>query len=400
MNTLRALTLALTVAGCLTVAQAQGLRPEVGKPLQQAGELLKAGKARDALAKVAQAEAVSGLTANEQLTIYRMKAAAAQRAGDNATAAQALSALYGKTSGAEQAQAAESLAFAYSQLRDWGKSKEWADKAQSLGRDTPQLRQLVQYLQSQSGDYAAIARDAGASVAAAEKAGRRPDEGDLLRLADAQQRLNNMSGYIGTLEKLLAYHPKKDYWAAYLGRLPRKSGFSSRLGLDLMRLRLATDTLETTEDYFEMAQLAIQAGLPAEGLQIIDKGFKAGTLGTGPEAGRHQRLKDLAIKRDSDRRASIAADASAAVAAGDADAMVELGYAYVTMGQVAQGIKLIEQGIAKGGLKRPEDAKLHLGMAQLRSPALKAKGVQTLRSLKGDDGVAEIGRLWAVLARQ
>lgn len=400
MNTLRALTLALTLAGCLALAQAQGLRPEVGRPLQQAGELLKAGKARDALAKVQQAEAVSGLTAAEQLTINRMKAAAAQRAGDNALAVQALTAIHARTTGAEQAQAAESLAFAYSQLRDWGRSQEWADKAKAGGRDTPQLRQLVQYLQSQTGDYAAIARDAGAAVAAAEKAGRRPDEGDLLRLADAQQRQNNTAGYIATLEKLVAHHPKKDYWAAYLGRLPRKSGFSGRLGLDLMRLRLATGTLEKTEDYFEMAQLAIQAGLPAEGLQIIDAGYRSGALGTGPEAGRHQRLKDLALKRDAERRASIGADVGAAQAAGDANAMVELGYAYVTMGEVDRGVKLIEQGIAKGGLKQPEDARLRLGMAQLQSPALKAKGLQTLRSLKGSDGVAEIGRLWTVVARQ
>ena len=69
-----------------------------------------------------------------------------------------------------------------------------------------------------------------AAVAAAEQAGRRPDEGDLLRLADAQQRLNNMNGYIGTLEKLLAYYPKKDYWSAYLGRLTRKSGFAEPPG--------------------------------------------------------------------------------------------------------------------------------------------------------------------------
>ena len=36
----------------------QALRPEVGKPLQQAGDLLKAGKAKEALAKVARGRAV------------------------------------------------------------------------------------------------------------------------------------------------------------------------------------------------------------------------------------------------------------------------------------------------------------------------------------------------------
>ena len=71
--------------------------------MQQAGELLKAGKAREALAKVREAESVPGRTAAEQLTIDRMKAAAAQRAGDVPTAIQALESLHPKVGAAEQA---------------------------------------------------------------------------------------------------------------------------------------------------------------------------------------------------------------------------------------------------------------------------------------------------------
>lgn len=398
MNTLRALAVALAAAGCMHLAQAQ-LRPEVGRPLQQASDLLKAGKAKEALAKAREADAVGNKTAVEQLTIDRMKGAAAQRAGDNAAAVQALESVFNKTSGAEQAQTAEQLAFAYSQMRDWPRSQQWAQRAQGLGRDSASLKQLVAYLQSQSGDYSAIAKDAAAAVSAAEQAGRRPDEGDLLRLADAQQRTGQTNAYIVTLEKLLAHYPKKDYWSAYLGRLTRKSGFAQRLGLDVMRLRLASGTLDKTEDYMEMAQLALQAGFPSEGVKIVDKGFASGALGTGAEASRHQRLKDLALKREAEKKASIAADVAAAEAEKTGDGLVNAGYAYVTMGQVDQGIALIEKGIAKGGLKLPEDAKLRLGMAQIQSDKQKAKGLQTLRSIKGSDGVAEVGRLWTVLAR-
>jgi hypothetical protein len=399
MKTLRALALALATAGFLNLAGAQGMRPEVGKPLQEASSLLQAGKAREALAKVAEADRASGKTATEQLTIDRMKAAAAQRAGDNATAVRTLESIYGKVSGAEKAQTAESLAFAYAQLKDWSNAQKWAGQAKELGRNSSQLQQLVAYVQAQTGDYAAIARAAAADISAAEKAGRRPDEGDLLRLADAQQRQNQTNDYIGTLEKLLAYYPKKDYWSAYLGRLTRKSGFSQRYNLDVLRLRLDSGTLDKPGDFMEMAQLAIQAGYPSEGVQIVEKGYSAGILGTGPEASRHQRLKDLALKREADKKASINADAAAAAAAADGEALVHVGYAYVTMGQVDKGIDLIQKGIAKGKLKHPEDARLRLGMAQVQSPQTKAAGLKTLRSLKGKDGVAEIGRLWTVLAR-
>ena len=79
---------------------------------------------------------------------------------------------------------------------------------------------------------------------------------------------------------------------------------------------------------------------------------------------------------------------------------MRIGNAYVSLGEVDKGIGLIEKGIAKGGLKRPEDAKLRLGVAQLQSPKLKARAVQTLRSVGGNDGAADIARLWIVAGRE
>ena len=403
MKTLRTPTLATLATlialtwGGLGFAQAQGVRAEVGKPLQQASELLKAGKAKEALAKVREADAVGGKSGAEQLTIDRMKAAAAQRAGDSATAISALESIYGKASGAEQGQVAEQLASAYAQQRNNAKASEWINKAVAAGNTGGSVRQMQAYLQGASGDYSAIARDAGAAVSNAEQGGRRPDEGDLLRLADAQQRTGNNGGYVLTLEKLLSHYPKKDYWNAYLSRLPRKAGFGDRFALDVMRLRLASGTLSKTEDFMEMAQLSLQAGLPAEARRIADQGIKAGVLGSGPEAARHQRLRDLAVKQEGEAKATLANMASEAEAFKEGDGLVKVGYAYVSLGEVDKGIDLIQKGIAKGGLKRPEDAKLRLGMAQLQSGKNKAAAVQTLRSVKGTDGSAEIARLWTVL---
>lgn len=397
MKTLRTLSVTLLAAGWLVAAQAQGLRPEVGKPLQQAGELLKAGKAKEALAKVREAEAVGGKNANEQATIDKMKAAAAQRAGDFGTAVQALESLAGRASGAELGSYAEQLAAAYAQMRNNAKATEWMNKAVAAGNNSPTIRQLQQYLQSASGDFNAIAKDAGAAVSAAEQAGRRPDEGDLLRLADAQQRLNNTAAYVNALEKLVTYYPKKDYWSAYLGRLPRKPGFGDRFALDVMRLRLASGTLTKTEEFMEMAQLSLQAGLPAEALRIIDQGYKAGALGTGPEAARHQRLKDLAVKQEGEVKAALDKNAAEAEAQKTGDDLVKVGTQYVSFGQADKGIELIQKGIAKGGLKHPEDAKLRLGLAQQQSAKAKGAATQTLRSVKGNDGVGDIARLWLVM---
>ena len=398
MMKLSSLSAALLLASAVSLSQAQSLRPEVGKPLQQAYDLIKAGKGKEALAKVREAEGAANKTAAESLQIERMKAAAAQRAGDNGTAIQALESLYGKVPAGEQGQVAEQLAGAYAAARDNAKASQWVQKAQAAGNSSASLKQLNAYLQGNSGDYAAVARDSAAAVSAAEQGGRKPEEADLLRLADAQMRTGNTAGQANTLEKLLFNYPKKDYWAAYLGRVQRKSGFSDRFALDVMRLKLATNSLSKTEDFMEMSQMALQAGLPAEGKAIVDKGFAAAALGVGAEADRHKRLRDLANKQEAEGKASIDQRAAAAVTAKDGNDLVQLGYAYVTMGLPDKGIPLIEQAIAKGGLKRPEDAKLRLGMALLQAGKGKAKAVQVLRSVQGNDGAADLGRLWALYA--
>ncbi|MCO5975958.1 hypothetical protein [Ideonella oryzae] len=397
MTTLRHLAAALLLAGSLTAVHAQSLRPEVGKPLQQASDLLRAGKAKEALAKVGEADRAANKTPAETVMIERMRGAAAQRAGDNATAAKAFEAAFatGKLSAAEQTQVAESLAFTYSQLKDNAKAGQWVQKAQALGSNSPQLKQLAAYLQASGGDYGAIAKNAAAAVAAAEQAGKRPEEADLLRLADAYQHTNNAAGQHAALEKLVANYPKKEYWSALLGRIQRKPGFSDRFAVDVLRLKLATGNLSSADDYMELAQLALQAGYAPEGKAVVDKGMAAGVLGVGAEAARHKRLLDLAVKQEQEGKAHLAQEVEQAR---DGNAMVQVGTQLVAYGQVDQGIDLLEKGIAKDQLRKPADAKLRLGLAQLKKN--KAKGLQTLRSVQGNDGVADIARLYAILASQ
>ena len=62
-NTLSMLAAAGLLALAAGTVQAQAMRPEVGKPLQAASELLKAGKGKEALAKVREADSVGGKTA-------------------------------------------------------------------------------------------------------------------------------------------------------------------------------------------------------------------------------------------------------------------------------------------------------------------------------------------------
>ncbi|HEY8925875.1 MAG TPA: hypothetical protein VIU64_15925, partial [Polyangia bacterium] len=67
--------------GTVLLSTNDAARAEVGRPVQEAQALIKAGQFDEALAKLADAEAVRNLSAYEAYVLYRTKAAAAQGAG-------------------------------------------------------------------------------------------------------------------------------------------------------------------------------------------------------------------------------------------------------------------------------------------------------------------------------
>jgi len=253
-----------------------------------------------------------------------------------------------------------------------------------------------QYL---SGDYAGAIKELTVEIQAAERAGGPPPEDRLKLLLNAASKQNDNNAYVFAMEKLVTYYPKKEYWVDLLSRMQRKPSFSDRLALDAFRLSLATGSMTKPADFMEMAQLALQADLPSESKQVVDKGFASGALGTGAEAERHKRLRDLVAKRQAEDAASRGQDETSALAAKSGDALVAVGMNMVYSGQAAKGVQLMQQGIAKGGLKRAEDAKLHLGIAQLIAGD-KAKAQATFKTVQGADGTADLARLWMLHARR
>jgi tetratricopeptide (TPR) repeat protein len=408
-KTLRTAALASAVAAALALAidsdgmgvrsaraQVEAVRAEVGKPLQAARDLIKAQKYKEALAKLREAEAVPNRSAYENFLIEQMRASAASQAGDYEQAIKSFQALIasGRLSEAEQGRYAASVASLYYRAKDYGNAAQWAARALKTQPGDQATRTLMIQSYFLAGDYAAASREALADIQAAEKAGQTPPEDKLQLLANvAARNSGDKAAYLAALEKLVTYYPKREYWADLLRRIESKPGFSSRLTLEVLRLKLATKTMGGTADYFEMAQLALQEGQAAEAKKVLDEGFAAGALGKGPEAERHKRLLALATQRVSEAPAALAAAEAEAAAAKDGTALVRVGLAYSGLGQHDKGIALIEQGIAKGGIKRIDDARLHLGIALLRA-GQKGRAAQVFKTVGGNDGTADLARLW------
>lgn len=387
---------AALAAAPMALAQ-ETVRPDVGKALQAAQALSKSGKHKEALGKVAEAEAVSGRTAFENYTIQRTKGSIAASAGDNDTAAKAFEAVIasGKSPAADNLKMMQAVAGLHYRAKDYPKAATWAARYQKEGGTDPSMRTLLVQSYFLGNDCASVSKTVGEGEGNARKA----TEEELQILANCYLKQKDNQGYVSAIERLVLHYPKKEYWTDLLNRVQKKNGFSDRFSLDIYRLKLATGNINSANDYLEMTQLALQAGFPTEAKKVVEKGYAAGALGTGKDAERHKRLKDLADKTAAESLANRAQAEKDATSDKAGNALVSIGYNYVTEGAAQKGLALMEQGIKKGGLKRPEDAKLLLGTAQLQTGA-KARAMQTLKTVQGTDGSADLAKLWTLIAQR
>ncbi len=392
------LGLGLGAAFDVTAQKADAVRPEVGKPLQDAQNLMRTGKYREALNKVNEADAVSNKTASESALIQRMRGSVASATGDTEGSIRAFESVLnsGKVTGRDALQMVQAVAVGYYKAKDYAKAAQWTQRYFKEGGSDPAMRTMLLQSYYLANDCGSVNKMLGS--AASEDSSRRVSEEELQILANCYLRQKDTGGYVAAIEKLVVYYPKKEYWTDLLARVQKKPGFSDRLALHVYRLRFATNNLTKTDDYLEMAQLALQAGVPAEAKAVVDKGYELKLLGNGKDAERHQRLRDLVTKSLAESQKNRAKDEQEALAAKDGNDLVKLGMNYVYEGKADKGLPLIEQGIKKGGLKRPEDAKLLLGEAQIYA-GHRAKGAQTLKNVQGGDGTADIARLWVLHAR-
>lgn len=414
MKHLRLSQLAILIAaiGCASLPEVTGLagntayaqeamRAEVGKLVQQAGEMYKAKKYREAMSKLQETDRVGSKTVNESFTIERMRLTVASALGDNDMIIRSaeLVVAANKLPGKDQLQLIQVIANGYFKANNYAKAAKAYERYFNEGGTDSSSRQYMIQALSMGGDSSRAMKEVKAEIAAAEKAGRAPTQASLEFYANGASKSGDRAGAQSALEKLISFYGKKEYWVNLLNNVERNKDFSSRLSMDLYRLKLAVGQLTKTSDFMEMAQIAIQDGNAGEAVKIVEQGYKAGALGTGAEAARHGRLRDMATKRAADAKTAQAVAEAEAVKAGDGTALSNIGFAYVTAGDFDKGINLMEQGIKKDNVKYPDVANLHLGVAYLMA-GKKAMGLKVLKTVQGKDGTADLAHCWVVYANQ
>ena len=347
--------------------------------------------------RIDQADALPNKTDYESFVLNRLRIALASVTGNSAMAITSLETVIasGRLSPSDQGDFIQALANYHYNAKDYPKAITWFTRYQKETGDTVKVRPYIIRAYYFNNDFVKAKQELLVDLQANQKAGKPPAIEELQLLANTGAKSKDPATYLIALEQLVKYYPSDDYWTDLLNRTQNKAGYSTRFQLDVFRLERVAVKAMSPEEYTEMAELALLAGFPTEAKKTMDAGFAAGVLGTGADAAKHKKVRDQAAKGAADDQKNIASGEASAAKSKDGNGLINLGYAYVTMDQFDKGIELIQKGIEKGGLKRPDDAKLRLGysyaMAGRKDDALK-----TLATVQGNDGLGDLARYWTL----
>lgn len=385
-------------------AQANTVRPELYKLIDSAQiqQLVAAKNTTELQNRVNQAEALPNKTPYETYAVNRVKMVLASISGNDAGVAAAAEEVIKSGFEPKESQAKLVLAIADVQYKakNYGATVEQLKRYQALGGDMTTARPLLVRAMYLNKDYAGAKTELQQIVADAEKAGKTPTQEDLKLLLSSAHESKDSAAYAGAVEKMVAYYPTDEYWNELIRvGVIKKPGFSQDNFMTVLRLEFAAVKTMREEDYIDLAETALRDGFPTEAKNVMDAGYAAGVLGKGANAKAHGQLRDRANKSAADDAKSIASTEASATKSKNGAGLVNLGWAYSTMGQHDKGIGFIQQGIAKGGLKQPDEAKLRLGIAQYKA-GRKDEAIKTFDSVKAGGGLSDAARVWVMLLKQ
>jgi Tfp pilus assembly protein PilF len=370
----------------------------VAKPLKAAQEAMATKKLDEALAHVREAQGAAGeKTAYDNYVINILLFQIYQQKQDMGDAIPVLQAAAQSQYATPDQQKVwlKNIALYYFQQKDYAKALDVADQAVKHGVNDIDTLSLIAKAQYLSGKY----KDAAASMQEVISKQDKPDEESLKLLWQFDLKAEDSAGAAKAVEKLVTYYPKPEYWANALAPLVRMDIKDAHLQLNVYRLMNDVGVLKLPTDYAEMAEIALDAGYPGETQNVLQQAFAKNVFVEQRDKDRYQHLLDGAKQRAAADQAQLATVEQTAPAAPTGDPLVQLGAAYISYGQNDKAVAAITKGIAKGGLKSPDEANLLLGIAQLRQKSNSAaqQAFDKVAS-SSNNGYARLGKLWALRA--
>lgn len=366
-----ALVLGTAAMAVATMPADAAMRSSVGKPLQEAVSLAKSGNYTAAYAKVKQAEAVGGLSAEESKGVNQMKEYLAsvskgQVGTDTSTGALAKF------------------------NADWnGRKYRDVIADEDLLRQRGVLSGTAQVVIAQAyenlGDYKGCMRYADSHAGAGAEMIKR---GMLCAFKDG-----NDAAALDLALKLVAQSSTPENWGQLLKQAEHMKQLSDPQTLDIYRLKLLTGNLKGADEYFMLSQMLIAARIMNEGAATVDKGVQAKLLVDQ----RAQRLAAMAKQNAAAETAGIGKALADAKKQKTGDDLIKVGEQLTGMGRYADAVGALQAGIAKG-VKDSDNAQVRLAVALFNNKQ-KPQALAALAKVGKTPNGKTIAKMWELYIR-
>jgi hypothetical protein len=375
---------------------------DLAKPLKAAQDAMNAKKYDEAIKNLKDAEANPKKTPYDEHVINQLAGVTYARMNNYPDAEKAFAAQVddGFTDQADMPRILKAVAQLNYQLKAYDRAIDFGNRAVKGGFADDDINIIIGQSYYLKEDWKGTLKFEQGLVDTDIKAGKTPKDQSLQLVLSACVKLDDSDCTTKALEKLVAYYPKPEYWKQLLYSMAQdKSNASDKTTLQLYRLMDEVDVLQRPDDYTEMAQLALEQGSPGEAVHILEKAFQKSVFTDPRIKDKNQRLLESTKKTAATDEASLPKTEQEAKNAASGDKAIGVGFAYMGYAKYDKATDLLSAGLTKGSVKNEAEARLLLGIAELRA-GHKDDAVKTFHEVKGDPTLERLANLWSLHAKQ
>lgn len=199
---------------------------------------------------------------------------------------------------------------------------------------------------------------------------------------------NDVNKTVDVLEELLKYYPKKQYWVQISHMYGEQKKEKQQLAA--METAYVQGMLDKGSEQVTMAYLYLNADVPYKAAKVMDKGLKSETI---EGKSKNWEIAGNAWRQAQEIDKAIPAMEEAAARSDKGELYARLGNVYLDGDQFKKAISAINKGLSRGGVKRPDTARLVLGMAYFNDKQY-AKAREAFQAAGRDERSAKYASQW------
>jgi tetratricopeptide (TPR) repeat protein len=199
---------------------------------------------------------------------------------------------------------------------------------------------------------------------------------------------NDINKTVDVLEILLQYYPKKQYWVQLSHMYGEQQKDSEQLSA--METAYVQGMLDKSTEQVTMAYLYLNAEVPYKAAKVMDKGLKNDSI---EGKSKNWEITGSAWRQAQEIDKAIPAMEEAAAKSDQGELYTRLGNVYLDGDQFKKAITALNKGLSRGGVKRPDTARLVLGMAYFNTKQYN-KAREAFKAASRDERSAKYAAQW------